>query len=209
MLTSQQTKEEINIRKHAALVLLLTRQARGFPTPAAHERPWLFWFDLATAGLTSNYYRNRVPPNLKAQARDNLLALALGQSDVDVVNRIITKINARNDSCFDCIATALQEHAERLQCNSQGSRGEAPNKCRRLDLSPEPQGDTRGRAKHRTTTEASRRSRSRPLSAHGSPAPPVTAITPEERQHDRSPTPPISSDSTGLAEIPRLSLGAA
>ena len=208
MLTSQQTKEEMNIRKHAALVLLLTRQVRGFPTPAAHERPWLFWFDLATVGLISNYYRNRVPPKLEAQARDNFLALALGQSDVDVVHRIITRITARNDPYFDCIATALQEHAERPQRNSQGSRGEALEKRRRLDISPEPLGDARSRVRHQTASETSCRSGSRPLSAHSSPAAPVTAITPEERQHDRSPTPPTSSGSAGPAEIPRLSLAA-
>jgi len=181
---------------------LLTRQAHGFPTPAAHERPWLFWFDLATAGLISNYYRNRVPPKLKAQARDNFLALALGQSDIDVVHRIITRITARNDPYFDCIATALQEHAERPQRNSQGSRGEASEKRRRLDISPEPLGDARSRARHQTASETSRRSGSRPLSAHSSPAAPVTTITPEERQHDRSPTPPTSSGSAGPAEIP-------
>ena len=191
---------------HAEVILLLIKQAYGLPVPAAHEEPWQFWFDLATLGLNSNYYCNPVPPTLKEKARDNLSNLALGQTDIDVVREIITKINARNDPYLNPMTSTLHEHAEglRRQRKSESRRGEASKKRRRLDVPPEPRGERRGHEKHRAASEAPRGSGSSNLSAQRSLAP-GTASTPEERHRDRLPTPSTSSDSAGPGEANQIS----
>ncbi|GAB7331959.1 hypothetical protein MBLNU13_g03873t2 [Cladosporium sp. NU13] len=147
---SRQTTRDIYVGKKVELVLLLTQKAYGLPAPAAYEKQWEFWSDQATLGLNSTYYRDSVPPALKAQAMDDFLAVALGQTDVDVGHQIVARIIERNDPYTNCFSTTLHEHAEVLQSRPQSSRNEAQRKRQRLEESPDPLGNMRGRAKHRT-----------------------------------------------------------
>jgi hypothetical protein len=190
---------------HAEVILLLVQQAYGYPAPAAHERPWRFWFDLATLGLTSTLYRSPVPLALKAKAMDKLLAVALDQNDIDIVHEIITTLDGRKDPYLTWITIKLREHAEGLQRAPQSIEGDGPRKRRRLDVLPEPRGDTRGRARRRNTTKAACRSGSR---TQRSPVW-VTASTSEQPQRDQLPTPFTPNDSERPREPPQASTVAA